>query len=161
MIRGPKVKPAHLKLLEGNPGKRRVPTNEVRPRCDRIPEPPPFLIGIARQEWDRVAPQLYHLGLLTGVDIMPLAAYCQACGRWILAETRQAEMAERDELTSGLVIKTTNGSVIQSPLVGIARRAAADMVRYASEFGLTPSARARLALDPPPPKKSKFDGLIG
>jgi phage terminase small subunit len=35
------------------------------------------------------------------------------------------------------------------------------MVRYASEFGLTPSARARLALNPQAPKKSRFDGLIG
>ena len=70
-------------------------------------------------------------------------------------------MAERDELTSGLMIKTTNGNAIQNPLVGVARRAAADMVRYASEFGLTPSARARLALNPHAPKKSRFDGLIG
>jgi P27 family predicted phage terminase small subunit len=147
--------------LEGNPGHRRIPTNELRPRCDKIPKAPPFLIGIARQEWRRIAPQCFALGLLTDLDVSALAAYCQAYGRWVTAELRAAEMAERDELTSGLMIKTTNGNAIQNPLVGVARRAAADMVRYASEFGLTPSARARLALNPQAPKKSRFDGLIG
>jgi P27 family predicted phage terminase small subunit len=147
--------------LEGNPGHRRIPTNELRPRCDKIPKPPPFLIGIARQEWRRIAPQCFVLGLLTNLDVASLAAYCQAYARWVIAETRCAEMAERDELTSGLMIKTTNGNVVQNPLVGTARRAAADMVRYASEFGLTPSARARLALNAETPRKSKFDGLIG
>jgi len=34
-------------------------------------------------------------------------------------------------------------------------------VPYAAEFGLTPSARARLAIDPGRGKKSKFEGLIG
>jgi phage terminase small subunit len=34
-------------------------------------------------------------------------------------------------------------------------------MRYAAEFGLTPSARARLAIDPGRGKKSKFEGLIG
>ena len=53
-------------------------------------------------------------------------------------------MAERDQLTSGLMIKTTNGNPIQNPLVGIANKAAAAMVRYAAEFGMTPSARSRV-----------------
>ena len=70
-------------------------------------------------------------------------------------------MAERDELTSGLMIKTTNGNAIQNPLIGTANKAARDMVRYASEFGLTPSARARVGLNAEAARKSKFDGLIG
>jgi len=44
----------------------------------------------------------------------------------------------------------------------VAREAAADMVRYASEFGMTPVARARLAAGPhgEPPGGGKFDGLL-
>jgi len=53
-------------------------------------------------------------------------------------------MAERDRLTGGLMIKTSNGNAIQNPLVGIANKAMADMVRYAAEFGMTPSARSRI-----------------
>jgi P27 family predicted phage terminase small subunit len=40
--------------------------------------------------------------------------------------------------------RTTKGNLIQNPLVGIANKAMADMVRYAAEFGMTPSARTRL-----------------
>jgi P27 family predicted phage terminase small subunit len=58
-------------------------------------------------------------------------------------------MAERDELTSGLLIKTANGTAIQNPLVGIANKAMADMMRYAAEFGMSPSARSRIEATPP------------
>ena len=160
MIRGTRPKPAHLKILEGNPGKRRIP-NEPRPFCDKIPEAPPFLIGVSRGEWDRIAPQLYIMGMLTNLDVGPFAAYCQAYGRYVAAELAISEAAAADLLTKGLMIKTTNGNAIQNPLVGIANKAARDMVRYASEFGLTPSARARLALAPQSPKPSRFDGLVG
>jgi len=46
-------------------------------------------------------------------------------------------------------------------LIGIANKAAGDMVRFATEFGMTPSARARLGVDPGKKVKSKFDGLVG
>ena len=55
-----------------------------------------------------------------------------------------AKMAEKDQLTGGLMIKTSNGNAIQNPLVGTANKAASDMMRYAAEFGMTPSARTRI-----------------
>jgi hypothetical protein len=48
MTRGPKPKPAHLKLLEGNPGMRRVPVGEPRPPIGPVPQAPEFLTGDAR-----------------------------------------------------------------------------------------------------------------
>jgi phage terminase small subunit len=56
---------------------------------------------------------------------------------------------------------TTNGNAIQNPLIGTANKAASDMVRYAAEFGMTPSARARISAQPPGGAGSKFHGLIG
>ena len=44
-----------------------------------------------------------------------------------------------------VIVKTKSGNLIQNPLVGVANKAMADMVRYAAEFGLTPSARTRVA----------------
>ena len=58
------------------------------------------------------------------------------------------------------MIKTTNGNAIQNPLVGTSNTAARDMLRFASEFGLTPVARARLALSAVAPQRSVFDGLV-
>lgn len=45
---------------------------------------------------------------------------------------------------SALLAYTTNGNLIQHPLVGISRRATADMLRFAEQFGMTPSARSRI-----------------
>jgi phage terminase small subunit len=42
------------------------------------------------------------------------------------------------------MIRTTNGNIVQNPLVGVARRAKADTVRYAVELGLTPASRSRV-----------------
>jgi phage terminase small subunit len=107
-----KPKPAHLKLLEGNPGKRRVPVGEPRPPIGPMPQAPEFLTTEARAEWDRVSVQLFPMGLLIDADVSPLAAYCQAYGRWMTAERAIAAMAANDQLTRGLMIKTTNGNAV-------------------------------------------------
>lgn len=147
-MRGRKPKPTHLKVIAGNPGKR--PLNPLEPIPARnLPSPPSELNGDARVEWGRVSEELYRMGLLTGVDRAALAAYCQAYGRWVQAERTIAEMAKKDALTGGLLVKTTNGNAIQNPLVGIANKAMADMMRYAAEFGMTPSARSRIHAEAP------------
>ncbi len=80
---------------------------------------------------------------------------------WVQAERAVVEMGKRDMLTGGLMIKTSNGNAIQNPLVGTANKAASDMVRYAAEFGMTPRARVRLAVDGSGVATSKWTGLIG
>ena len=54
MTRGRKPKPTHLKLIEGNPGKRPIRTGPERPTT-AMPEPPDHLNADARTEWDRRA----------------------------------------------------------------------------------------------------------
>ena len=143
MTTGRKPKPTHLKLITGNPGKRPLPKREAKVAV-ALPEAPPTLNGEARAEWDRVSADLYKVGLLSKIDRAALAAYCQSWAIWAQATKALAEMAKRDELTGGLMIKTTNGNAIQNPLVGTANKAAADMVKFAVEFGMTPSARSRI-----------------
>jgi P27 family predicted phage terminase small subunit len=143
--RGRKPTPTHLKLVRGNPGKRKLPdpAKEIRPPLDE-PTPPAHLSDEAKVEWGRIVSLLFQLKLMTQIDRASLAAYCQAYGRWVQAERALTSMAEKDMLTRGLMIKTTGGNLIQNPLVGTANKAMADMVRYAAEFGMTPSARTRL-----------------
>ena len=142
-MKGRKPVPTYLKVVRGNPGKRKLPVDEPVPARD-LPDVPPHLCDDAKVEWGRVSSELYRMGLLTGVDRAALAAYCQSYGRWARAEVALAKMSEKDLLTGGLLIKTSNGNAIQNPLVGIANKAASDMVRYAAEFGMTPSARTRV-----------------
>ncbi|MEX3690615.1 phage terminase small subunit P27 family [Paraburkholderia sp. BR14263] len=133
--------PTELKLVKGTLKPERRNWHEAKPRKGK-PTAPAHLTGPARTEWNRLVDELHAIGLLTRIDRAALAAYCQAYGRWVEAELAVARMAERDMLTKGLMIKTTNGNAIQNPLVGIANKAMQDMVRYAVEFGMTPSSRA-------------------
>lgn len=141
--RGPKPTPTNIKLVQGNPGKRPLNKAEPRPRSG-APDAPPHLSADAKGEWDRVCEELSTLGLLTGLDRAALAAYCQAYGRWVQAETALSKIKND---AYGLIIKTTSGNMIQNPMVGVANKAMADMMRYAVEFGMTPSARTRIEAD--------------
>lgn len=153
-------KPTHLKLIEGNPGKRKLNPHEPHPNAT-LPDPPEWLTMEAAVEWMRVSEELYRLGILTGIDRGALAAVCQAFGRWQRAENALAEIAKKDRSTGGLLVKTGKGSAMENPLVGIARRAMSDYVRFCAEFGMTPSARSRVEAGATVMPKSKFDGLIG
>lgn len=133
-------KPTNLKLLHGNPGNRTLNKREPKPKS-AAPEAPGHLSAAAQAEWARVCGELKTLGLLTGLDRAALAAYCQAYGRWVQAESALAKVKNE---AYGLVIKTQSGNMIQNPLVGTANKAMSDMMRYAAEFGMTPSARAKI-----------------
>ena len=145
MTQGRKPKPTGLKIIAGTDRADR--RNEPKP-APALPEPPAFLSDEAKAEWTRTADQLYQLGILSKIDRAALGAYCQAYGRWEQAERALARMAERDAVTHGMMIKTTNGNAVQNPLLGTANKAMADMMRYAAEFGMTPSARARIKAEP-------------
>jgi P27 family predicted phage terminase small subunit len=138
-VRGRKPKPTHLKLIEGNPGKRKLNKGGEPKPPPIAPECPAWLMPEAQQEWGRIAPQLEALGLLTLVDGAALAAYCQAFARWKQAETRIVKR--------GLTMKTPNGE-IQRPEVAIAQKSVQIMKAFLTEFGLTPSSRTRLNIKP-------------
>jgi P27 family predicted phage terminase small subunit len=142
-MRGRKPTPTFLKIVNGNPGKRPLNEGEAKVAPAR-PTPPAFLSDDATQEWDRVIDRLFEVGLMTDLDRSTLAAYCDAYGRWAQASRSLARMAEQDLLTGAMMIKTKNGNAIQNPLLGIANHARAEMVRFAAEFGMTPSARTRI-----------------
>ena len=137
---GPKPKPTYLKLIAGNPGRRPLNDSEPKPKAS-IPRPPPELSSDALKEWKKISRQLFAAGILTVVDRAVLAAYCQAYGRWVQAERALAGVEQQG---AGLLIRTTKGHLIQHPLLGVANRAMSDMVRYALEFGMTPSSRSRV-----------------
>jgi P27 family predicted phage terminase small subunit len=160
---GPRPTPTYLKLLRGNPGKRRLNQNEPQPRIPaKAPPPPVFLSDIAKKEWRRVSGELFNLRLLTAIDVAALAVYCESFARWRTATEVLAAMAARDDQTHGLLIKTKAGDAAVNPLIWIANSAARDMVRYAGEFGMSPAARSRIngGIDISPRPPSKFGDLL-
>lgn len=134
--RGPPKKPTRLKILQGNPGKRALPDHEPQPNVNRLPEPPDHLSQSAQHVWRRLAPKLHRLGLLTEIDDDALALYCDASARWVRAK------AEVD--AHGDIVKTLAGNPIQNPYLAVANRAAEQMRKLISDFGMTPAARTAI-----------------
>ena len=145
---GRKPLPSYLKVVKGTARKHRI--NAAEPKLQpNLPSPPPHLSDEAKVEWGRVSQDLYDAGLLTKIDRAILAAYCAAYGRWQMAETALQEMRVPGNLLSGLVSYTKNDQPIVNPVVGIANKAMADMARYATDLGMTPSSRSRVTPKPP------------
>lgn len=152
MAPGRKPIPNNLKILHGNPGKR--PINQQEPKPSPIaPKCPAHLDKVAKREWKRVSPQLEAIGLLSRIDMAALAAYCQAYGRWV-----EAESAIRKH---GMLIKSPNGYPMMSPYLVISNKAVDQMKSFMTEFGMTPSSRSRISVSPAEDKDEMESLLSG
>lgn len=136
--RGPAPEPTRLKIIKGNPGKRPLNKKEPKPQ-QGIPECPPELAGAARDEWERIAPMLHKIGLLSKVDGAGLAMYCAIYARWLEAEAQIRK--------HGMLIKSPNGYPMQSPYLNIATQCIKQMRGYLQELGLSASSRSRIEVE--------------
>ena len=142
--RGPPPEPTHVRLLKGNPGKRRI--NEHEPQPEKATPPcPRWLTPEARKAWKRITTLLRKMGLLTIAEEDALVTYAQTFARWKAAEEFLAKHGDvypiRDEQGRVKYMQ-------QFPQVAIARNLALLLKSYQQEFGLTPSARSRLSIEP-------------
>lgn len=171
---GRKPKPTKLKVLQGNPGKRKLPKNEPKPD-PVIPDCPSHLDAIAKKEWKRFAKVLDKLGLLTEIDGSAFAAYCDQYSRWVkinhdlkvqekeLQRARKMLARKGDEKSlerlsrlpvSSLVVHDytvdTFGQehikISQNPLIIMARQTLQQIRAFCTEFGMTPSSRGRIQI---------------
>src|SRR2546421_10746525 len=130
-MRGRKPKPPGMST------RRTRGDDEPRPK---LPPCPSHLRDEARKEWFRTGRKLLTFGLMTEIDIAALAVYCQAWGRWVEAEDQLHKF--------GTVIKSPNGYPIPSPYLPIANKAMEQMTRLLVEFGMSPSSRSRVPVQP-------------
>lgn len=133
---GPTRKPEALAELEGNPGKR--PYGDTPKPKAGAPKPPHFLKGEAMAEWGRVVPELDAIGLLSVVDRAAMTAYCQSWATFVAATE---DINER-----GVMVEGRDDTLVKNPSVQLQRDALANIKIWCTEFGLTPSARARMRL---------------
>lgn len=141
MSQGRKPKPTHLKLLQGNPGKRAIGTAEPEPEAILM-DAPDWLDTIAQEEWARMMPELHRWRLFTAMDVAALAAYCANFSRWRQAEAKLAQLNKGQDLP--FIVKSPKGYPIQSPYLAISNRAQELMRVYLALFGMSPSDRVRL-----------------
>jgi len=153
-LRGRKPEPSALKILRGLPGKRKLSVDEPKPALVTDLAPPDWLDVEAQAEWGRLAPMLERLGVLAETDTAALAAYCEAWATW--------KGATQQIRKFGMVIKGKHDFPVVSPYVRIATTALQQMRGLLVEFGMTPSARARIhAPKPVDVPVSKWGGALG
>ena len=75
-------KPAAIKRLTGNPGKRPIREEPRVAVPSKVPYPPRFLNAYGRAEWRRVIKVLIKAGLYSELDRTILSIYCQEYGTW-------------------------------------------------------------------------------
>lgn len=134
--RGRKPKPTAVKQLQGNPGKRPLARREPKPKT-AVKKPYGLGQGLQARFWNEHAPELERLQILTGIDA---AAFRLMAEHYALAVRAAMELHD-DSLT----VEGRDGPK-KNPLVQVLRDQSAAFKTYATEFGMTPSARARLQL---------------
>jgi P27 family predicted phage terminase small subunit len=156
---GTKPKPTKLKVLEGT---RKDRVNQSEPSPPKVaPECPKWLLDEAKAEWNRMAPILEQMGLLTSIDKAAFAGYCQAYAKWRGAE----EFLKEHGTTYKIPKRGKDGKVISIymapfPEVAIARASLEQVRQFCVEFGLTPSSRGRISLPSNNDLDDEFEKLI-
>lgn len=132
-------KPNALKLLQGNPGQRRL--NNAEPvLAVRMPDAPAWLDGKAQAAWRELASVLTEMRVVTDADKKALELLCDA-----YSEYRTARSAIREHGSSYKSATEGGGFIIRSrPEVAIASDAWRRVKSLLSEFGLTPSSRTKV-----------------
>ena len=134
----PRPTPTALKLLRGNPGQRKLNPKEPRLVAE-TPKAPPHLTGKeAKAEWRRITKILADVGVLSKIDGLALALYCDAHAAYV--------QAKREIEQSGFTVLTHNGSPVQRPAVAVMHRCRADMLKLLAEFGMTPASRTKITV---------------
>ena len=133
--------PTQLKILRGNPGKRKIKAGEPAPPESGIAMPE-YLGPVAQSRWAVMLPILQGVRVMTRADVEALARYCDTYEWWLA--TRAKLRADGDTYP----ILNDKGEVkyiAQRPEVAIAHKLAAQLHALEADFGLTPSSRTKLA----------------
>ena len=144
-MKGRKPKPAHLKLLQGNPGRRAIPSGDLRP-TPASTRTPAWLDPIGKGVWRLLAKDLASAGLLTVLDRHLFEAYCATYARM-----RRADQAFQDE----------TDLKVRAGLARAARQEGTLLKTLAAEMGLSQTTRGQTTpiTDPGFDPFSRFDGV--
>ncbi|EMW5542992.1 phage terminase small subunit P27 family [Enterococcus faecium] len=135
------AKSAKLQLLQKNPNKKNV--NELKKRAeaeerlqmksDNI-RAPGWLNKNAKKAFDFLKEELLEIELITNGDVYPLAMYCYWYSEHLTLQ-EQAAKAQKDDPEG-----------IGNPLIKQLDTCSKNMRSFGSDLGLSPSARAKLAI---------------
>ena len=129
--------PTNLKILHGETRPSRINQHEPTPSSKPV-TCPSWLCPEAKREWQRLAPELIRLGVLTHLDRDSLAVYCDAVVRY-----REAAAVIQER---GVMVVGAQGQTVKNPALQVARDQAMVIKAFGRELGLTPSSRSGIAV---------------
>ncbi len=148
---GRKAKPTTLKLLQGNPGKRPINTEEPQPLKLYNPEPPERLSDLEAAKWREMTAKLSACRVLTELDLDALELYCI---NWIAMHEALADVHRR-----GKMLRTPTGSAMWNPSWAHYKHAERVCRSLQSEFGMTPSSRTGVIADSDDTGQSQWNNI--
>ena len=132
-----------MKKMQGTLEKSRVLENEMQvDLVTHLPEAPELLSTIGVEEWYKVTSQLFNLKMLHHIDLRLIESYCNEIALYIECEM---ELRKNGRVE---VFKNTNGDIVRTqanPFVKMKNDSLANALKLASQFGLTPVARASIS----------------
>lgn len=148
---GPKREPTSLKRLKGNPSKRKLPKNEAAPAGVAVKPSCLTLEGL--RAWDEIVPPLITAGLATSADTAALVLLSETYADYLRLHrlTYGHELLTRggkyiDDPETGEQICVRKPDLVKNPALAPLSQARDALLRQMDHFGMTPSARAKLAL---------------
>jgi P27 family predicted phage terminase small subunit len=143
MGKGRKKIPTKIKEMQGTVEKSRSIENEmVVDLVSSLPSAPEWLSEIGKEEWKKVSSQLFNIGMLHNVDLQLVAAYCNEMSLYIETETM---LRNKGRIQA---FRNPDGTLKHAqavPYQKIAKDALASAMKLATQFGLTPVARASIS----------------
>jgi len=134
---GPLPKDHHLRVVD-NDNKNRMKPGGPKPSQVKKPIMPPGLDPAAKREWKRVADPLFKLGVLTELDKVNLAIYCQLISKF--------ERYEKTLEEKGEIYETATGMLKPRPEVAMRDNCLKEIRQFVKMFGLSHDARCRMEL---------------
>ena len=135
--------PTKIKEMQKTVEKSRTIENEmVVDQVSELPIVPEWLSEIGKSEFKKVTTQLFNLGMLYSVDLRLVEAYSNEISLYLECEMKLRTINRIDEFESseGIVLRRQ-----ASPLLKIKNDALNNSLKLATQFGLTPVARASIA----------------
>lgn len=132
---GRRPRPTALKILQGERPSR-INDDEM-PSPAGAPDPPGDLDADVAATYRQLVELLAPTGVLTALDGLALIAFAHA----VETHRRAAEL----ESAVGPLVRDEHNQPRVNPASRIRRDAGRDLLRWASEFGMTPASRSQIA----------------
>jgi P27 family predicted phage terminase small subunit len=148
---GPKRTPTKLRVLRGNPSKKRLNKNEPKVPPS-LPPPPKHLSRLEKSIWAGFAPGLFRLGMLANI-------YIGIFEIWVISYAgRITEKKYLDE--EGFIVDGPNGGSMYNLHLAVYNKFTEQMMKSGAQLGLSPEAISRISVEPQKEEQDPFEAFL-